>query len=73
MISLKKCKILTPLQKLPMNVGNLDKLIVMKALKSFPKCNKLPNLVTLKRTTMIVEIYALKARSDLRKSHAFTH
>ena len=39
MISLEKCKILTPLQKLPMNVGNLGKIIVQKALKSFPKCN----------------------------------
>ena len=33
--------ILTPLQKLPKNVGDLDKLIVAKGFK------KLPNLVTL--------------------------
>ena len=28
MISLEKCKILTPLQKLPKNVGDLGKIIV---------------------------------------------
>ena len=46
MISLEKVKILTPLQKLPKNVGDLGKLIVAKALKSCPKSKKLPNLVT---------------------------
>ena len=40
MISLEKLKILTPLQKLPNNVGDLGKLL-------FPKSNKSPNLVTL--------------------------
>ena len=43
MISLEKLKILTHLQKLPKNVGNLAKLIVVKG----PKSNKLPYLVTL--------------------------
>ena len=39
---------LTPLQKLPKNVGDLGKLIVgLKALKSCPKSNNSPNLVTL--------------------------
>jgi len=38
---------LTPLQTLPKNVGDLDKLIVAKALKSCPKCKKSPYLVTL--------------------------
>ena len=33
MISLKKLQILTPLQKLPKNVGDLGKLIVAKMLK----------------------------------------
>ena len=37
MIPLEKWKILTPLQKLPMNVGNLGKLIVAKGFKKFPK------------------------------------
>ena len=46
-ISLEKLKTLTPLQKLPKNVGNLGKLIVAKGFKSCPKSNKSPNLVTL--------------------------
>ena len=46
-ISLEKLKILTPLQTLPKNVGDLGKLLLPKALKSCPKYNKLPNLVTL--------------------------
>ena len=44
MIALEKWKILTPLQKLPKNVGDLGKIIVAKA---FKKCKKSPNLVTL--------------------------
>ena len=42
MISLEKLDILTPLQKLPMNVRDLGKLIVAKG---FEKSNKSPNLV----------------------------
>ena len=37
MISLQKNLILTPLQKLPKNVGNLGKLIVAKGFKNLPK------------------------------------
>ena len=37
MISLEKVKILTPLQKLPKNVGLLVKLIVVRGLKKLPK------------------------------------
>ena len=47
MISVEKLKIFTPLQKLPKNVGDLDKLVVAKGFKKLPKSNKLPNLVTL--------------------------
>ena len=36
MISLEKLKILTPLQKLPKNVGDLGKLIVAKGFKRLP-------------------------------------
>ena len=36
MISLEKLNILTPLQKLPKNVGDLVKLIVAKGLKKLP-------------------------------------
>ena len=37
MILLEKVKILTPFQKLPMNVGVLGKLIVAKSFKNLPK------------------------------------
>ena len=37
MISQEKWLILTPLQKLPMNVGDLGKLIVAKGVKKLPK------------------------------------
>ena len=37
MISLEKLKILTPLQKLPKNVGYLGKLIVPKGFEKLPK------------------------------------
>ena len=47
MIYLEKWWILTPLQKLPKNVGDLGKLIVDKGFKKLPKSNKSPNLITL--------------------------
>ena len=37
MISLEKWLIFKPKQKLPKNVGDLDKLIVAKGFKKFPK------------------------------------
>ena len=37
MISVEKLKILTPLQKLPKNVGNLGKLIVTTGFEKLPK------------------------------------
>ena len=37
MISLEKLKALTPLQKLPKNVGNLNKFIVAKGFKKLTK------------------------------------
>ena len=37
MILLEKLKILTPLQKLPKNVGDLDKIIVAKGFGKLPK------------------------------------
>ena len=39
--------LLTPLQKLPKNVKDLGKLIVVKGFKKLPKVKKSPNLVTL--------------------------
>ena len=53
MISLEKLKILTPLQNLPKNVGDLDKLFVAKGFKSCPNSKKLPNLVTLAAMELI--------------------
>ena len=43
MISLEKLRILTPLQKLPTNVGDLGKLIVAKGFKKLPKVQKIAN------------------------------
>ena len=47
MISLEKWMILTTLQKLPNNVGNLGKIIVATGFEWLPKVQKSPNLVTL--------------------------
>ena len=41
MISLEKLKILTPLQNLPKNVGDLGPLIVAKGFKKLPKVQKI--------------------------------
>ena len=41
MISLEKWKILTPLQKLPNNVGNLGKIIVATSFEWLPKVQKI--------------------------------
>ena len=41
MILLQKWKILTPLQNLPKNVGDLGKLIVAKGFKKLPKVQKI--------------------------------
>ena len=41
MISLEKLTIMTPLQKLPKNVGDLGKIIVAKGFKKLPKVQKI--------------------------------
>ena len=41
MIPQEKWKILTPLQNLPRNVGDLDKLIAAKGFKKLPKVQKI--------------------------------
>ena len=43
MNSLEKWMILTSLQKLPKNVGDLGKLIVAKGFKKLPKVQKIAN------------------------------
>ena len=50
MISLEKWIILTPLQKMTKNVGDLVKIIVVKCFEWLPKVQKSPNLVTLDAT-----------------------
>ena len=59
----RKIKILTPLQKLQKNMGDLGKLIVAKGFKKLPKSNKLPNLVTL---VVVVSKSTMMAR-DIKK------
>ena len=51
MISLEKLMILTPLQKLPNNVGNLGKIIVATGFEWFPKVQK---IVQSGHTTFII-------------------
>ena len=51
----------TPLQKLPNNVDDLDKLIVAKCFKSCPKCKKSPNLITLFMIKLDMHFYCKKA------------
>ena len=41
MVSLENIKIFTPLQKLPKNVGDFDKLIVAKGFKKLSKVQKI--------------------------------
>ena len=55
MIAQEKWKISTPLLNLPNNAGNLGKIYVPQTLKSSPKCNKLPHLVTLATTDTLEE------------------
>ena len=40
-VALEKLKILTPLQKLPKNMGDLGKLIVAQGFKKLPKVQKI--------------------------------
>ena len=55
-ISREKLNILTPLQKLPKNVGNSGNLIVAKDFKKLPKVQKLPNLVTLLTVNLLISL-----------------
>ena len=55
MISIEKWMILKPLQKLPSNVGHLDKIIVATGFEWLPKVQKTPNLVTLPGYQFLVD------------------
>ena len=57
MISLEKWLILTHLQKLPKNVGDLENLIVAKGFKKCPKSNKSSNQVTLLPPSLSLSFY----------------
>ena len=48
---------MTPLQKLPKNVGDLGKLIVAQSFKKLPKVQKSPNLVTLTKHQIFTLIF----------------
>ena len=66
MNSLKKLNILTPLQKLPKNVGDLGKLIVAKGFEKLPKS---PNLVTpVERSKPILLLFFHKKRQQQQQS-----
>ena len=59
MISLEKWYILTPLQKMPKNEGDLGKFFVSKGFKKLPKVKKSPILVTLS-TSDIFHIFTIR-------------
>ena len=63
MISVEKWMILAHCQKLPNNVGDLDKIIV--ALNGCPKYKKLPNLVTLQLTVLSWRVVFLQGNATL--------
>ena len=62
MILLENLQLLTPLQKLPKNVGDLGKLIVAKKIKSCPRSNKSPNLVTLTVASLFYLVFNGKSQ-----------
>ena len=49
-VAQKLFRILTPLEKLSKNVGDLGKLIVAAGFEKLPKVLKSPNLITLENT-----------------------
>ena len=54
MISLEKRMILTPLQKLPNNVGNLGKIIVATSFEWLPKVQKIVQSGHTNRVSLLV-------------------
>ena len=68
MISIEKWLILTPLQKLLKNVGDLGKLIAARDFKSGPKSNKSSNPVTLVSTSKKMQKRMMIAFIQLKNS-----
>ena len=64
LISLEKWTILTPIQKLPKNVGDLGKLIVAKGFKKLPK---VPKIAQSGHTAFLVPIL-LRSLNDTNKT-----
>ena len=54
---------LTPLQKLPSNVGDLGKIIVATGLEWLPKVQKSPNLVALLHSLNTVLVIGMRQRT----------
>ena len=71
MISFEKLKILTPLQNLPKNVGDLGKLIVGKGFKKLPKSNKSPNMVTLTACKQKLSLHPLVLPCFIKIAHSW--
>ena len=69
MILLEKLKILSPLEKLPKNVGDLGKLIVATGFEKCQKCYKSPNLVTLVTKFLANSLLVNRWSKILTRSH----
>ena len=75
MISFVKWLILTPLQKLPKNVGDLGKLIVAKGFKKLPKVQKIaqsghtaPNCQTMSRWSSKEKLICQRSRDEFERN-----
>ena len=65
--------ILTPLQKLPNNVGNLGKIIVATGFEWSPKVQKIAHLVTLYTTYLFSSIFGASLKLETVKSDDGNH
>ena len=68
MILLEKLKKLTPLQKLPLNVSNLGKIIVVTGFEKLPKVQSSSNLVTLIHK-LVIKSYLVKYFNLMHKTY----
>ena len=70
-ISLEKLKILTPLQNLPKNVGDLGQLIVAKGFKKLPKVQKIAKSGHTAHSALI-RLETLLVRLHIKREKLFT-
>ena len=61
MIQLEKWKILTPLQNLPRNVGDLGKLIAAKGFKKLPKVQQIAKSGHTKLDPCLMDVVRLES------------